>query len=152
MREYLPGQPSQKRIKEVKAALHRMGIRPLKHTWRGIDLWHATWEWAYQVARSYACPVGRYRPRWPRSSEIASQYVLLLLMHIRDDLRLPFRAETMIPASVKTLVPALGGGFERLSLEMKEIEQCQSLPSSTPLAATRKSRPSPCGSLFASVD
>jgi hypothetical protein len=150
MKEHLPGQPSAKRVREVRSYLKSWGIRPLKHNWRGIDLWRAAWEWAYLVARSYACPVGPYRPRWPNSLEVASQYVLLLLMHIRDDLHLPYRAGTMIPESVKALVPVLGGGFERLSLEMKEIEQCQNLPSSTPPAATPRSRPNRSASLFAS--
>jgi hypothetical protein len=144
MKEHLPGQPSAKRVREVRSYLKRWGIRPLTHTWRGIDLWRATWEWAHQVGRSY------WNFRWPNPKDIASQYVLLLLMHIRDDLHLPFRAGTMIPASVKALAPALGGGFERPSLEMKEIEQCQNSPSSTPPAATPRSRPNRSASLFAS--
>jgi hypothetical protein len=118
-REYLPGQPSQKRIREVRSVLKSWGVRPLKHTWRGCDLWAATWEWADHVARSY------YRPIWPSPREIASQYLFLLLMHVREDLRLPFRAGSFLPAGVKALLRHCGTKadmFGHLSIEIKEIQ------------------------------
>jgi hypothetical protein len=100
-REYLPGQPSQKRIREVRSWLNSLGIRPLKHTGAGRNLWHMAWEWAEQISRSYIS-----RPLWPSAREIASQYVLLLLMHAheRSALKLPYRAGKELSPGARQLL------------------------------------------------
>lgn len=97
MDKYLPGGPSNALIKRVRSALSRYGIRPER------ELWRMAWEWAYKVDHSYLFTSRRH---WPAASEIASQYVFVLLTKMRADLslRLPFRASTELPQSVKALV------------------------------------------------
>ena len=92
----LPGWPKKKLVREVRQFLSHYGIRPQ------FGIWRATWAWAAAVARSY------YRTTWPLPSEIASQYVLLLLADIQKCglLRLPYRAKTVIPPEVEALLPA----------------------------------------------
>jgi hypothetical protein len=93
----LPGWPKKKLVTEVRRQLARYGIRPTQPR-----LWHETWEWASQITRSYIFP------RWPLPSEIASQYLLLLLLEMQANhaLRLPFRAAEQMPLSVKLRVTA----------------------------------------------
>lgn len=92
----LPGWPKKKLVKQVRTQLWRYGIRPQFRTWR------ATWSWASAVANSYVYT------HWPSPNEIASQYILLLLaeMHSNLALRLPYRANTAMPAGVRQLLPA----------------------------------------------
>jgi hypothetical protein len=92
----LPGWPKKKLVREVRQFLSHYGIRPQ------FGIWRATWAWAAAIARSY------WRTTWPLPSEIAGQYVLLLLADIQKCglLRLPYRAKTVIPPEVEALLPA----------------------------------------------
>ena len=92
----LPGFPKKKLVKAVRSHLWGYGIRPT------FTIWQATWVWASAIAHSY------YYTHWPLSSEIASQYVLLLLCEMRENhsLKLPYRANTVIPEEVRRLLPA----------------------------------------------
>ena len=92
----LPGWPKKRLVKEVRSHLWHYGIRP-----KG-DAWRATWAWAAAIARSY------YHTHWPIPSEIAAQYVLLLLAQMNESrsLRLPFRAGDVIPEEVRPMLPA----------------------------------------------
>lgn len=94
----LPGWPKKKLVKDVRRTLWHYGIRPVK-----FDIWRATWAWADAIARSY------WRTHWPLPSEIATQYILLLLVEMKGSctLRLPYRASEHIPAEVKALLPDL---------------------------------------------
>lgn len=91
MDKHLPGGPSKRRIRDVRRHLKTYGITPKP------ELWRLAWEWAAKIADSY------FYKHWPLPSEIASQYVLLLLMEMRGDslLRLPYRAETQLPDSIR---------------------------------------------------
>lgn len=93
----LPGWPKKKLVKDVRRHLWHYGIRPTKH-----ELWRATWAWAETIARSY------WRTHWPMPSEIATQYILLLLVEMKSSymLRLPYRAAEHIPPEVAALLPA----------------------------------------------
>ena len=91
----LPGWPRKRLVKTVRSHLWRYGIRP-----RG-NAWQATWAWASQIANSY------YHTSWPLASEIAAQYVLLLLAEMQQNrsLKLPYRANKFIPDEVLRLLP-----------------------------------------------
>lgn len=91
----LPGWPTRRLVKEVRSKLWHFGIRPKGRAWR------AAWVWASAIANSY------YYARWPLPSEIASQYILLLLaqMHESRALKLPYRANRVIPDEVRPLLP-----------------------------------------------
>ncbi|PHQ34808.1 hypothetical protein [Rhodopirellula bahusiensis] len=93
--KYLPGSPSRRRVKEVRSHLWRYGIRP-----KG-DAWRLAWTWASAIASSY------YHFRWPLPSEIASQYMVLLLCEMKEgrSLRLPFRADQVQPEPVQNMFP-----------------------------------------------
>lgn len=92
----LPGWPKKKLVKEAGRHLWHYGIRPTK-----FALWQATWRWAYEIAKSY------WHTHWPMASEIATQYILLLLVEMKTShmLRLPYRAGDHIPAEVAALLP-----------------------------------------------
>ena len=94
----LPGWPKKKLVKEVRRHLSHYGIRPTK-----FDIWRATWAWAEKIARSY------WHIHWPLPREIATQYLLLLLIHMKEDraLRLPYRAKDYIPPEVAALLPVM---------------------------------------------
>lgn len=91
----LPGWPKKRLVKAVRRHLWHYGIRP---QWRP---WQATWSWASAIANS------DYHTHWPLPSEIASQYVLLLLAQMNEtrSLRLPYRASKVIPDDVRRLLP-----------------------------------------------
>ena len=93
----LPGWPKKKLVKEVRRHLWHYGIRPTKFT-----IWQATWTWASAIAKSY------WHTHWPMASEIATQYILLLLVEMKAShmLRLPYRAGDHIPPEVVRLLPA----------------------------------------------
>ena len=61
-----------KLVAEVRRRLSSYGIRPSLPS-----LWRETWQWASQITNSYVFP------RWPLPSEIAAQYVLLLLLEMK---------------------------------------------------------------------
>lgn len=91
----LPGCPKKKRVKEVKSHLWSYGIRPSIHR-----LWTMTWSWAHEISISH------YRQRWPLPSEIASMYVFLLFLEMKQNfsLKLPHKAmERMTPAVLQHL-------------------------------------------------
>jgi hypothetical protein len=94
----LPGWPKKKLVKEVRRHLWHYGIRPSKFT-----IWQATWTWAYAIARSY------WHTHWPSPSEIATQYILLLLVEMKSScmLRLPYRASEIVPTEVAALLPTV---------------------------------------------
>lgn len=93
----LPGWPKKKLVKDVRRHLSHYGIRPTKP-----ELWRATWSWADAIARSY------WHTHWPMPSEIATQYLLLLLAQMKSNsmLRLPYRAQQFVPPEVAALLPA----------------------------------------------
>lgn len=92
----LPGWPKKRLVKQVRSHLWHYGIRPKGQAWR------ATWSWASAIANSY------FHTHWPLPSEIASQYVLLLLCEMREcrSLKLPFRANKVVPDEIRQLLPA----------------------------------------------
>jgi hypothetical protein len=95
VQEYLPGRPSRRLVKLVRRHLWGYGIRPRGRQWR------AAWSWADAVANSY------YNHHWPSSTEISTQYVLLLLVEMKKcrALRLPYRANKVIPDEVRAMLP-----------------------------------------------
>jgi hypothetical protein len=92
----LPGWPKEKLVKEVRRHLWHYGIRPSK-----FEIWQAIWAWADAIARSY------WHTHWPLPSEIATQYILLLLVEMKGScmLRLPYRAGEIVPPEVARLLP-----------------------------------------------
>lgn len=95
MQEYLPGRPTKRLVRLVRAHLRSFGICPRGKPWR------AAWSWAYAIANSYLSP------QWPTSYEISTQYVLLLLVEMKSNLslRLPYRAGTVVPPDVRAMLP-----------------------------------------------
>ena len=94
----LPGWPKKKLVKEVRSHLWHYGIRPTK-----LTIWQATWTWADAIARSY------WHVHWPSPSEIATQYILLLLVEMKQScmLKLPYRASEIVPSEVAALLPTV---------------------------------------------
>jgi hypothetical protein len=94
----LPGWPKKKLVKDVRRHLSCYGIRPVR-----LTTWRATWVWAEAIARSY------YHTHWPMPTEIATQDILLLLAEKKSNsaVRLPFRANEVVPAQVAALLPSL---------------------------------------------
>lgn len=107
--EQLPGWPKKALVKRVRSHLWVFGIRP-KH-----EPWRLTWQWAYEISQSY------YHPRWPLPSEIASQYVLLLLHHMKTSvgLKLPHRANKVVPSCVQAMLGESTDLNASLRLEQK---------------------------------
>jgi hypothetical protein len=92
----LPGWPKRKLVKDVRRHLWHYGIRPTK-----FMIWRATWTWADAIARSY------WHTHWPLPSEIGTQYILLLLAEMKSSsmLRLPYRAQKIVPTEVAAMLP-----------------------------------------------
>jgi len=88
----LPGWPKKKLVAQVRRQLASFGIRPSL-----TRLWLETWQWASQITNSYVYP------RWPLPTEIASQYMVLLLLEMQANhaLKLPYRAAEQQPESVR---------------------------------------------------
>src|SRR4051812_4492560 len=86
----LPGWPKKKLVTQVRRHLASYGIRPSLQR-----PWYETWQWAHQITNSYVFP------RWPLASEIAAQYVFLLLVEMQANraLKLPYRAAEQQPPS-----------------------------------------------------
>ncbi len=57
--------------------------------------------WANAIANSY------YHTHWPLPSEIGAQYVFLLLCEMQQhlSLKLPYRANKVLPDEVRRLLP-----------------------------------------------
>jgi hypothetical protein len=99
----LPGWPKKKLVKDVRRHLAHYGIWPTC-----LRAWRTTWIWAEAVARSY------WQTNWPLASEIATQYILLLLADMKKShmLHLPYRAETVLPAeAAAALLDIQGSGI-----------------------------------------
>lgn len=109
-RNSLPGHPATWRIKAARRQLRQFGISPKP------KLWYATWLWAHEVAGSYLM-----RKIWPTSGEVAAQYVVLLLVEMKQDatIHLPTRATKRIPDIVRTLL----GGQPPAGLPAPEEEE-----------------------------
>jgi len=92
----LSGWPKKRLVRDVRRHLWHYGIRPKGEAWR------AAWSWASAIANSY------YHTHWPMPSEIASQYVLFLLANMKESccLKLPYRANKVIPDEVRRLLPS----------------------------------------------
>lgn len=108
----LPGWPNKRLVKRVRSHLWHYGIRPKGEAWR------ATWIWASAIATSY------YHTSWPLASEIATQYLLLLLNQMKENhgLKLPYRASTIIPDAVRRLLPAASDVLPTLEEKPKRIK------------------------------
>jgi hypothetical protein len=93
----LPGWPKKKLVSQVRRQLASYGIRPSLP-----KLWYETWQWASQITNSYVFP------RWPLPSEIAAQYVLLMLLEMQANraLKLPYRAAEQQPPSIRLRLAA----------------------------------------------
>lgn len=102
----LPGWPRKKLVRDVRKHLSHYGIRPNQ-----FSIWQATWTWASAIARSY------YHTTWPLPSEVASQYIVLLLSEMRNNsqLKLPYRASKVVPAEVRALLPAAPPAFPAIT-------------------------------------
>lgn len=120
----LPGHPRKSKVIAVRKALNRYGIRPTGGmAFRLNEIWRDAWEWAL------ACSEWRgSRKQWPSDTEIASQYILLLLMEMRNNvaLRLPFAARNemggkMPPAMIEAYrnkLPSADSQQPALTLEV----------------------------------
>ena len=117
-REYLPGLPPPKLVREVRRHLRHYGMTPRPGTWR------LAWAWASSVRNSYVYP------RWPSPNEIGAQYVALLLADMRAHfaLKLPPRAAEKAPPAV---LAALGGA-ERAALAGTAADSPNELPAHEP--------------------
>ena len=93
----LPGWPKKKLVAQVRRQLASFGVRPSL-----ARLWLETWQWASQITNSYVYP------RWPIASEIAAQYIVLLLLEMQANhaLKLPYRAAEQQPPSVRLRLTA----------------------------------------------
>jgi hypothetical protein len=99
----LPGWPKKKLVKDVRRHLAHYGIRPTC-----LRAWRTTWIWAEAIARSY------WQTHWPLASEIATQYILLLLAEMKKShmLNLPYRADTVLPSEpAAALLDIQGSGI-----------------------------------------
>lgn len=94
----LPGAPRPRLVRLVRRWLGSFGVRPMR------DQWLTTWAWARNIAVSYS------KPMWPVASEIAAQYMVLLLAEMRrmSALKLPYRATH--PGCVPEQITALVAG------------------------------------------
>lgn len=92
----LPGSPRPRLVRLVRRHLASFGIRPMR------DQWLMAWRWARNIAMSYS------KPMWPVGSEIASQYMVLMLAEMRrcSSLKLPYRASRadVVPDEIRALV------------------------------------------------
>jgi hypothetical protein len=93
----LPGWPKKKLVTQVRRQLASFGVRPSL-----LRVWSDTWQWASQITNSYVFQ------RWPLPSEIAAQYMLLLLVEMQANhaLKLPYRAAEQQPESVRLRLTA----------------------------------------------
>ena len=77
----LPGWPKKSRQGRAAASV-AVWIRPTRS-----DLWRATWAWAEKIGMSY------WKMHWPQAWEIGTQYILLLLIQMKENRSL----ETSVP-------------------------------------------------------
>lgn len=97
-RNILCGGPSNAHVKRVRAVLWRwLRARPQVED----KNWKAAWEWADNVRyRGNRYNFTKRKPKWPNENEIATQYLTLVLIEMRDyhAFRLPFYAAECLPA------------------------------------------------------
>ena len=95
-KRFSKGRPKKRLVKLVRSHLWHYGIRPKD------DAWRAAWLWASALADSYVYP------SWPSAPEIGTQYILLVLVEMKHhrNLRLPFRADKVIPDAVRAMLPS----------------------------------------------
>jgi hypothetical protein len=111
----LPGWPKKKLVKDVRRHLAHYGIRP-----SCLSAWRTTWIWAEAIACSY------WRTHWPLPSEIASQYILLLLAEMKKShmLNLPYRADIVLPAEAAVaLLDIQGSGILAIGQSARSTKQ-----------------------------
>ena len=98
----LPGIPRKGLVKKVKSVLWQyLRSRPDKNDRN----WKIAWQWAYdcfQRDRMFAVGKQYSRTKWPSPSEIASQYIFLVMLEMRSScqLKLPFEAKETLPLEV----------------------------------------------------
>lgn len=112
----LPGGPRLKLVKEVKRRLRIYGISPRS------DLWVAAWKWADSVA--YHQSIWLRKKHWPAPTQIASQYVLIMLCEMKQfrSLCLPRDAEKHVPPEAAEYLSHMGTGrvFERPGIDTQK--------------------------------
>lgn len=116
-RNTLPGSPSNTLIREVRSVLYR---RLRSKPQREDQTWKMAWQWAAECCNRRELWRFGKRPRrrpWPSACEIASQYVLLALLDMREyrDLRLPYNAAECVPPAITARFGAVGA-FPRLEV------------------------------------
>lgn len=131
-RNELPGNPSNELIRCVRRHLRTYcHCRPE----RGSRLWLMTWRWAAAIRYGsesfnsiHGIKTGRRKP-WPIHTEIASQYLFLCLMEMRQHyaLRLPAKAQACMTDEVKEHVAATAAAVEKI--EGREPALIESRPS-----------------------
>ncbi len=114
----LPGWPRKSLVKQTKQCLWRyFRSRPTQFD----ECWRAAWEWAKAIAeRSLMFQFGKSRrAKWPQGNEIATQYLLLSLAHMKGDhnLRLPFRSNDCVTPRAAAI---LGGRIAKLQFDLHE--------------------------------
>lgn len=114
---HLPGWPKKRLVRDVRRHLWSYGIRPTS-----TKVWLETWAWANQITQSYVYP------RWPLPSEIAAQFVALLLldMNANRGLKLPHRAMEQMPPSLRQRIE--GAPLPLIGMTRIEEEKCLALP------------------------
>lgn len=110
-RNTLAGSPSNKLVRDVRRVLY-LYVRCKPR--RDDRLWLDTWEWAAAIAGRnslFGLVKGAKPKRWPSPSEIASQFLFLALVEMRDSrqLGLPFRATEVVPPRVQERFASLIG-------------------------------------------
>jgi hypothetical protein len=123
----LPGWPKKKLVTQVRRQLASFGVRPSLSR-----LWIETWQWASKITNSYVFP------RWPLASEIAAQYMVLLLLEMQANhaLKLPFRAAEQQPESVRLRLTA-GRSFPMLEQKKESNDDPATSPETTTGDAAR---------------
>ena len=94
----LPGWPKKKLVKDVRKRLSWYGIRANAPGMFGV--WRATWSWAAKIRNSY------FGLRWPSASEIATQYVFLMLCEMQNHkfLDMPYRAAVQLSPEAAAII------------------------------------------------
>jgi len=123
-RNDLPGQPSNELIRQVRKTLWLYcHCRPQRMS----RTWLMTWRWAAAICgrnesfnRVYG--IKAKRKPWPRATEIASQYLFLCMMDMRQHyaLGLPARASDCMTDEVKEHLEATSLAVAKVEGKTKE--------------------------------
>lgn len=98
----LSGSPSNRLVKDVRRHLWRyLRCRPEKESKNWLD----AWKWADACRYERVKFTSTLAKKWPMPSEIATQYLMLVLAEMKQfhALRLPYAAERCVPP-MSTLV------------------------------------------------